>query len=41
MNNSRVDFIFIDKDDHAPVVYKDITCPLIFDVKLDLTRKAR
>ena len=41
MNNSRVDLNLIDKDDHASVGYKEINFHLIFDVKMDLTRKAR
>ena len=41
MNKSRVNFDFLDKDDHDPVGYKYITSPLIFDVKMDLTRKSR
>ena len=41
MKNSRVDLNLIDKDNHAPVGYKKITCHIIFDVEMDLTRKAR
>ena len=41
MKNSRVTFKFLEKDDQAPVGYKDITCDLIFYVKMDLTRKSR
>ena len=41
MNNSRVACNFIDRDDHDPVGYKEITCHLIFYVKMGLTRKAR
>ena len=41
MKISRVAFNFIDRNDHAPVSYKQITCHLIFDVKIDLTSKAR
>ena len=40
MNNSRFTFNFIDKDDHAPVCYRLITCHLIFNVKIDLARKS-
>ena len=29
------------RDNHDPVGYKDIACHLIFDVKIDLTRKSR
>ena len=36
MKNSRVTFNFLDKDDHAPVGYKKITCCLIFYVKMYL-----
>ena len=41
MNIYRVDLNFLDRDDHAPVGYKDITCHLILYIKTDLTRKAR
>ena len=41
MKNSRVTFNLLDRNNHAPVGYKEITCHLIFDVKMDLTRKAR
>ena len=41
MKNSRVVFNFLDQDNHVLVGYKDITCNLIFDVKMNLTRKAR
>ena len=41
MNNSRVDFNLLDRGNHDPVGYKEITCYLIFDVKMDFTRKAR
>ena len=41
MNNSRFAFNFLDKYDRDPVGYKEITCHLIFNVKMDLTRKAR
>ena len=41
MKNSRVSLNSIDRDNHAPVGYKEIKCHLIFDVKMDLTRKAR
>ena len=41
MKNSRVDLNLIDKDNHAPVGYKEINCQLIFNVKMDLTRKGR
>lgn len=41
MANVKVAFTFKSKDDHPPVGYKQIRCHLIFDVKMDLTRKAR
>ena len=41
MKNSRVAFNFLDRYNHALVGYKEITCHLIFDVKMDPTRKAR
>ena len=41
MNNSRVDFNSVDRDNHASVGNKEITCHVIFDVKMDLTRKSR
>ena len=41
MNNSRVAFQVLDHDESPPIGYMEITCHLIFDVKVDLTRKAR
>ena len=41
MKNSRIAFEILDKDASIPVGYKEITCHLVFDVKMDLTRKAR
>ena len=41
MNNSRIAFQVLDIDDHPPIGYIEITCHLIFDVKMDLTRQAR
>ena len=41
MKNYRVAFNFLYKDDHTPVGYKYITCSLIFDIIMDLTRKDR
>ena len=41
MNNSRIAFQVLDADDQPPIGYTEITCHLIFDVKMDLTRKAR
>ena len=40
MKNSRVAFNFLDTDNHDPVGYKEITGHLLFDVKMDPTRKA-
>ena len=41
MTNSRIAFQILEVDEQPPVGYTEITCPLIFDVKMDLTRKAR
>ena len=41
MKNARVAFELLDLDASCPEGYKKITCHLIFDVKMDLTRKAR
>ena len=41
MANSRVAFQILETDDPPPVGFTEITCHLIFDVKMDLTRKAR
>ena len=41
MKNSRVAFNFLDRYNHALVGYKEITCHLMFDIKMELTRKAR
>ena len=40
MDNVLPAFEFID-DDVGPKFYKHIDCHVIFDVKMDLTRKAR
>jgi hypothetical protein len=40
MKNVMPAFEFIDGDE-APKFYKKIDCHMIFDVKMDLTRKAR
>jgi hypothetical protein len=40
MKNNAVAFKFLD-DDAIPVGYQWIPCHMIFDIKLDLTRKAR
>ena len=34
-------FKFLDNGEKMPIGFKQITCHLIFDVKFDLTRKAR
>ena len=41
IKNSRVTFNLLDKDDHSPVGYKKISCHLIFDAKINLTKKPR
>ena len=41
MKKSRVAFDLIDKEDHDPVGYKEVTCHQIFDIKMNLTRKYR
>ena len=41
ISNVKVAFKFIPKAGPPPVGYKQIRCHLIFDVKMDLTRKAR
>ena len=41
MANSRVAFQILEADIQPPVGFSEITCHLIFDVKMDLTRKAR
>ena len=41
MSNVKVAFSFKDKKEPPPVGFKQIRCHLIFDVKMDLTRKAR
>ena len=41
IKNSRIDFEVLDKDTSFPVGHTEITCHLIFDDKMDLTRKAR
>ena len=40
-SNVKVAFQLLSEDDKLPVGYKEITCHLIFDIKFDLTRKAR
>ena len=41
ITNSRIAFQILEADEQPPVGYTEITCHLIFDVKMDLTRKAR
>ena len=41
MNNSRVAFKVCDKGEKNPVGNTKITCHLIFDLKLDMTRESR
>ena len=41
MKNSKVAFELLARGEKAPVGYKEITCHLIFDLKLDMTHKAR
>ena len=41
MSNVKIAFKFLDKGDPPPVGYKQIRCHIIFDIKMDLTRKAR
>ena len=42
MNNVKIVFRFLDEDGaRVPIGFKKITCHLIYDVKFDLTRKAR
>lgn len=41
MKNSRIAFQRLGENEKPPVGFKEITCHLVFDVKMDLTRKAR
>ena len=41
MRNVEVAFRFLDDGSRVPIGFKKITCHLIFDIKFDLTRKAR
>jgi hypothetical protein len=41
MKNNRIAFKFLDNDEPVPIGYKWIKCHMIFDVKMDFTRKAR
>ena len=40
MKNARVVFNLLPRDDKPPVGFKEIICHLVFDIKLDLIRKA-
>ena len=40
MKNSRVDFRLCEKGEKSPVGHTKISCHLIFDFKIDMTRKA-
>ena len=41
MTNVEIAFNFLDNGERIPIGFKEITCHLVFDVKFDLTRKAR
>jgi hypothetical protein len=41
MKNVQIAFKFLERDEKAPVRYKEIPCHIIFDVKMDFTQKAR
>jgi hypothetical protein len=41
MKNNRLAFKILDEDQAAPIGYKWIKCHMIFDIKMDFTRKAR
>jgi hypothetical protein len=41
MTNNRIAFQFLEDDESVPIGYKWIRCHMIFDVKMDFTRKAR
>lgn len=41
MKNVKVAFKFLERGERIPVGYKWIRCHLVFDVKMDFTRKAR
>ena len=41
MKNVAVAFKFLDNDDEIPIGFKSIQCHIVYDVKFDLTRKAR
>jgi len=41
LKNVQVAFKFLEDDDPTPVGHKEIPCHIIFDIKMDFTRKAR
>jgi hypothetical protein len=41
MSNNRLAFKFLEDEEKVPIGYKWIRCHMIFDVKMDFTRKAR
>ncbi len=41
MTNNKMAFKFLEEDENIPFGYKWIRCHMIFDVKMDFTRKAR
>jgi len=41
MKNVRIAFQFLEDEERVPVGYKWIRCHMVFDVKMDFTRKAR
>jgi hypothetical protein len=41
MTNNAVAFQFLEPQDNVPYGYKKITLHMVFDVKMDFTRKAR
>jgi hypothetical protein len=41
MKNVKVAFHFLNEEEQVPMGYKQIPCHIIFDVKMDFTRKAR
>jgi hypothetical protein len=41
MKNNSIAFEFLEPEDNIPIGYKKITLHMVFDVKMDFTRKAR
>ena len=41
MNNSRLAFKLWEKGEKAPIGHTEITCHLIFDLKINMTQKAQ